>query len=143
MSTAMQIENSVRKNVGSAQPVQELHGHWLIESVGGAKLRDVGGSRLFAEHHRGRITGRQARDEEHQRGHDEHHDHHAGEPRREISNHGMGPLLALDLPELREALFIPVLDPSRKPRASGPFARAPWHYFCKPVFQKNGHGIGT
>ena len=73
-----------------------------------------------------------------------------GRPKREYRSaqhegSPVGPLLDPGLPELREGF----LDLSRKlPRpiqyvrsfCPPPLGR---RYFCKPVFQKNGHGIAT
>ena len=102
------------------QPVGELHRQRLVEPVRGAQLRDVGGGRLLAQHHRRGVAGRQAGDEEHQRGDQQHHHRHAGEARCEVAGHAAGDRS----PSLRRSTL----------RAA---------HFCRPVFQKNGHGIAT
>ena len=101
-----------------AQPVDELQRQRLVEPVRCAQLGDVGGSRLFTEHHRGGIAGREPRDEKHDRRHQQHHDHHACETRCEIPGHGV---------TLRDTRSMSMRNP----------------HFTSQVFQKNGHGIAT
>ncbi len=115
-----------------AQPVDELHRQRLVEAVGRTQLRDVGGRRLFAEHHRCRIARRKARDEEDERRHEQHDDHHAGEPRREIAGH---------VPGTADRVTY-ATGPTAAPRI-GRRAEPCALYFCSPVFQKKGHGMAT
>lgn len=148
ISVAIKIEKSVRKKSGLgaleqrlryrsleedgltqiavdqlAQPVGELHRQRLVESIGCPQLRNVGRGRLIAQHDRRRIPRRKSRDEKDERGHQQHHDRHAGEPRGEIAGHSVR--LQPNLPLNRW------LATSCEP------------HFWSPVFQKNGHGIAT
>ena len=72
-----------------AQPGHVLHVDRLIQAICRAQCRDLLLGRARAEQHARGITGRQARDDEHEQGHAQQHHHDEEEPLDEVPLHDL------------------------------------------------------